>query len=268
MGHYNENERGRCDMSKGQQPMIDFWDFKKKVTFDNRHLQDHNFLKYLSKYQNYTTVNLDPDKCILFRARICETDYARARGFAPVRFGHPPKRIIQYDGYDAKDSFPFEDPKRIRASRVNADYIRVLYTAMDEYTAISEVHPNLQTKVSVAKIRIKEPLKIMGFELPNDLDLDTEFGNYLYAMWMLFSLPSSDSQVEYVCSQYIASKIKELGYDGIGYPSSQNFGGKNLAIFKVDSCFAVSSKVYLVSDIKYKIEECFSQEHWPSILSD
>lgn len=158
----------------------------------------------------------------------------------------------EFKGYDAEGSFVIKDVDLIKGGRCNYDFECCLYVADSVETAISEVKPLINEKISVASIRTKEKLRLI------DLSFDTHTPRQGRAIInvsaMLFmQSPTEGNKDAYIYTQALCSIVKALGYDGIKYSSCQNNVGCNYTVFNYEKCEPVASRVYTVDGIKYDI---------------
>lgn len=146
-------------------------------------------------------------------------------------------------------------------NRCSPKLIPCLYASDNIDTCISEVFPKQEDFVSVAEIEINQTLKLVNLDIKttaayNSDDIKKKWINhFIMSLSKLFATPINEGEKEnYLLCQYISEFIKLLGYDGIRYESSKSdYGGTNYAIFAIDKCRAVSSRLYKVSTIHYSI---------------
>ena len=134
--------------------------------------------------------------------------------------------------------------------RANYRFIPYLYVASTKELAILEVRPQLVDLVSVATIEVDEQLNL--FDLCHIKDADdrnrTPKDNFMIDLAELYSKPveTTDDQVDYVPTQFIAEYIKNLNYDGIIYPSSHNSDkdrNYSVVIFNYNKCHVSGSEL-------------------------
>ena len=136
--------------------------------------------------------------------------------------------------------------------RASPQYIPYFYLANSKDTALAEVRPQIGQDVSIAKYEIEEQLKIVDlgkWENPSGSCEDAHFENALY---LAFSSPPGIQEKDYIVSQYISEYIKNLGYAGIKFDSSQYNGGVNYVLFSDSSCKFLCSEIYGVERIEIK----------------
>ena len=97
------------------------------------------------------------------------------------------------------------------------------YCATRPYLSVVEVRPRLGARVSVARIRVNERLRLLDFSLQNyPKGMKPVKINLFYALSQLYSKPvtEDDDTLDYIPTQYIAEFVKRIGYDGIVFKSS------------------------------------------------
>ena len=160
---------------------------------------------------------------------------------------------------------PFERMKPLKNSaregRVNPKGIPCLYLSDRENTAITELRPWKNTFITSAKFEIVENIELIDFSRDKykmkddgEMSLYPEDFDIIWAyMNNTFSEPVSDSDTsaDYVPTQIIAEKIKNLGYDGIVYKSSVGLG-RNFALFNLGNAKCVETKLKQVKAIRYQ----------------
>ena len=141
--------------------------------------------------------------------------------------------------------------------RLNTAGEHHLYLAYDIDTAISEIRPINQQRVSVATVNIKKELKMFDLTKTFEIGDGTKDGDYFafYQVAHMCSMPNFNDNTYYKPTQKISSYIKELGFDGIIYPSALKENGKNILIFEFDNSDmdneyfeVISSDVYIASN--------------------
>ena len=147
---------------------------------------------------------------------------------------HPPERMVP-------------DRKHVRlGGRANPSGVAYLYMADTKETAIAEVRPWVGAWVTVARFKARRELKILDLESANPWD-EVEAGEFKLqddpppehvaaVVWLrineAFSRPvaPSDTDLDYVPTQYIAEFVRELGFDGLLYKSALD-GGSCVMLF-------------------------------------
>jgi hypothetical protein len=262
----NDQERDVCKAGYCLTYALSFESLIKSLKYGNRFFLNDYFFDKIKEYAEKAINNvpgpltkkmISPDK-FLYRARIMLehteryiTDYENYE----KKMGEFEKYEDGFYGYQASESFA--PPKGVvKDGRLNPQYIQMLYTASHPYTALMEVKPILNSHVSIATIRAKEPLTILqidsNIKYNNDEDGDDCF---LYCINRIFSTPSHGSFEDYLPVQYITEYIESTKkFDGIEFQSSLDTEGSNIVIFDQNKCEAISSKLYLVKEISYKAD--------------
>lgn len=238
----------KIEWNFGYSDSTSYWNqFSNKLKHRNRYFIEEDWAKQLSpllaRYSEVFQMN-----GVLFRARIgAETKkFRKVTGpLPPNKMGAPP-------------------PDKSKNGRANPAGISYLYTATNERTAIAEVRPWLQSKVTVAELRALENLKIVNlskiaymdtpFGIPNLLE-EIEGRNFLQELSHMLSKPIEPdmSDIDYVPTQFLSELIKYLKYDGIRFKSS--FGsGDNIVIFDQGKTEIVTSKLFLVRGMSIDFE--------------
>ncbi len=134
-------------------------------------------------------------------------------------------------------------PRLATAGRANPMGIPHLYVSFEEPTCVHECRAPIHSFVTVAKFEVNQPLVVLNLgrratlnpfkyedeELAEGLD----YSRLLRRLGNELSRPvrASDSQLEYVPTQYLSDFVKSLGYDGIRYSSSLRREGSNVVLF-------------------------------------
>jgi hypothetical protein len=235
-----------------------FSDFYSQLKNKKRFFCQHDFFKLLEDSFEHYTIVIDIKEPLFRARRINEKQYKKRK--KELSEGKGEKDLFQ--GFNKKDSF-VPPTSIIKANRANTNGIPCLYVARSELTAIAEVRPFKETKVSVATINLKKPLKLFRFNyFPYDLELDEKSFWNKYPFWYVslkgfFSQPFENSiNDEYLITQCVTEYIRLTGvFDGLLYDSSLDDGGENIVIFNCKNnnyeiCEPVNSKVYTIEDIK------------------
>lgn len=126
---------------------------KSEIKYKNRFFIDSSFCEYIKEYAEKNQTLIEPSNHHFFRARLYLEDdqYEKYNNPSNMRFA----------GYDEKNSFVnLTNPVE---GRGNPRFIPYLYVSTTVDGAIVESRPCANTLVSVAKIEIKEPLRILDF---------------------------------------------------------------------------------------------------------
>ncbi len=254
------------DQHKAYELVMDFCD---TVTHKNRYFSKHKLLDKLSKIADKSTLILSP-KTVLYRARLyddyetlnkmyiinhdieCGTDTGRKtlKDYDNALEQYKMREKSGFWGFDVKDSF-VPPNNIITEGRTNPVFINYLYTAEEEYTAMVEIKPTLESLVSIAEISIGKVLKIadfaQNFEEKHSFE-DALRENITYCLsWIV-----DNNKKYYIPAQIISEYIKSIGFDGIRYSSSLFRDGHNVTIFNYENCKPTCSKIYTVRGIYIK----------------
>lgn len=166
-----------------------------------------------------------------------------------------------------------EAPSHITTNgRMNVKGIPCLYIADSPTTAIAEIRAALHDDVAVAALKPKKPMRFVDLSkidrISPFLDVDcnvlaVNIGNLKrMAEELLRPVRSTDSDLDYVPTQYLSDFIKQEKYDGIGYSSVMNKGGYNIACFR-----SAHTDFSFDSIMKYGVEglsyHSVFQKAWP-----
>ena len=189
-----------------------------------------------------------PIDSVLYRARL---------GFKQGRSG----KKLPWPEMDAPP------PEKARAGRANFKGEPVLYCAETEMTAIAEVRPATGFVVSVCLLRPRRELGVLDlvsthtinpFECePGELGYWSELWELVYAFGRQLSTPleRSDSFIDYLPSQELASRLQKACFDGIRYPSAMDEGGVNLVFFAPSVCNVLESKLVKIEKTSVQFAE-------------
>lgn len=244
-------------------------EIQKSLETSNRFFVDHRFVKLMYWFSQEGNENCIAEQVLnvksrylLYRARIYDeiTDQ-KERGQNTENEPDDSK----FFGYGKNGSFVPPIGTRVGGGRANPEGIIYLYAANDVETAIAEVNPSLESEVSVAKIAIKQNLRILNFanlsatSTGPDERLTAWKRNFILGLTRIFNTPASG--VDYLLCQYVSELAKIFGFDGIAFRSSKvklDFSagkGINYTIFNYDKCEAVSSRLYYVANRSMELKE-------------
>lgn len=219
-------------------PLSSSWDnFSEEIKKINRfHLiNELDLEKFKSLFKHFEKRISKQEQ--FYRARICSD----SKGYSIERMGNPPAHLA-------------------KAGRANPEGISYLYLANDLETTLYETRSSLFDYVSVGTFRIKEEvekdLKVVNlssdtydlFYLAEKESLEEVLMHRSFTDKLEKELSKprrkSDSELDYLPTQYLSELIKSMGFDGIEYQSSLYSGGYNIAIFNPEKFKCVESKVY------------------------
>lgn len=203
------------------------------------------------------TIKVLPKGKTLYRARIFDKKIDLRKG-----------RETGFYGFNAEGSTAPKSNIVKRGNRVNRVHESVLYTADNMYTAISEARPSKRQQVSIAEIELLDNQKVAVFEFDEKGFNNEDLAEYFYSEMSLsfFLAVSENSRKEYLVTQYIASKVKEMGLDGIMYSSSLSSYGMNIALFNPGKAKANWSKIFGTQAVLICAEELLPRENNERLL--
>ena len=145
------------------------------------------------------------------------------------------------------------EPEKAKEGRINPKGIPCLYLATHQDTAMSEVRPWHEARISLARFELTQAVVLVDCsqEFPND-PTNEEARNW-YWIGEAFSRPvtSSDDVSDYAPTQILAEAFRQRWYDGIIYNSGLNNDGKNVALFDLSHANVKERFLYTLSDISY-----------------
>jgi hypothetical protein len=218
--------------------LVTTWErFCNEIKTENRfHIKNSLDLDRLRTLLSVIESNV-PAGRILYRARICAED-----GLTAGDMGQPPR-------------------SKARGGRANPEGISYLYLASDEATAIHEVRAGLLDYVCVGEFQLKEAISIIDlmdigkkdpFAFVGTLEGSSALENFIAFRPFLSKLGEelsrplrpSDSELDYIPTQYLTEFIKSQGYAGVRYGSAQRPNGHNFAIFNPEKfeCIRINLK--------------------------
>ncbi|MGE8513154.1 MAG: RES family NAD+ phosphorylase [Chryseobacterium culicis] len=166
-------------------------------------------------------------------------------GYLPKEMGNPPSHLA-------------------KSGRANPNGISYLYLGNDIATTLFEARASLFDYVSVGTFRLEENLRVVNlsrstydvFRLAELESLEdvTMHRSFIDKLEYELSTPrrKSDSELDYLPTQYLSELIKSMGYDGIEFKSSLYSEGYNLAIFYPDKFKCLHVDVYDIDKIELK----------------
>ena len=170
-------------------------------------------------------------------------------------------RITDENGFKGKDmGAPPSD--KATAGRVNSKGISCLYLASKKETAVKEIRASLYDRVTIATFKTKQNIKVLDLSAltrRSPFYAVTDKVHFLInhkhlndiAADISKPLARSDSDLDYLPTQYISDYAKYLGYDGVKYNSTFDNDTYNVAIFDEALCECVYTKKYLIDNAEY-----------------
>lgn len=159
-----------------------------------------------------------------------------------------------FQGFDANGS---SAPPRgtAGAGRCNPEGVSYLYAALEEHTAIAEIRPFIKDSISVATLEPTRDLCLVNFDFePTEVVNGRDF--LFNDIQRDFAKINKTQDGDYLITQFIASLIEHLGYDGLCFWSSLVKDGTNYVIFNPSDCPAISSKLVYLSEVNYVCGQC------------
>ena len=125
------------------------------------------------------------------------------------------------------------EPERAKEGRVNPKGIPCLYLATHKDTAMSEVRPWHEARISLARFELTQDVVLVDCTQTLPSDRSDREGWDWYWIGEAFSQPvsPSDDVSDYAPTQILAEAFRQRRYDGILYDSALNTDGKNVALF-------------------------------------
>lgn len=156
-------------------------------------------------------------------------------------------------------------PSAAMAGRANTRGIPVFYGAIEADTARSEVRPAIGQYVWTAEWSLTSDVRVVDLRdvpYPNpfgpyNLRQMIEHTNFLreVSAALALSVAPHEEDIAYVPTQYVVEVMKEEGYGGVMYPSSQKPGGTNVVIFDVTQLdIAEGIMLDKIEGISYAVE--------------
>jgi hypothetical protein len=159
-----------------------------------------------------------------------------------------------FQGFDASGS---SAPPQGKASsgRCNPEGVPYLYAAQEEHTAIAEIRPFIRDSISVAVLKPVRDLRLVNFDFEPTAVVNGR--DFLFDdIRRDFAKINKTQNSDYFITQFIASLIEHLGYDGLCFRSSLVKDGTNYVIFNPSICSATSSKLVYLSEVNYVCGQC------------
>lgn len=222
-------------------------DLIKELRFENRFILSNEHSTFLDKYIEYAR-------------HFKKYEFSEGKDFHRARI-NALEREDEYFPLEQMGAPPYHQASQ---SRVNPIGIPYLYLASNIDTAVSEVRPWKNCKITVAEFALKKKISVVNFSnkvfvnAPKDDQYEVMENIWRELIAHLFSMPFDPrDDIAYIPTQYISERIKKEGFDGIIYDSALNEDGFNLCLFDVGIAKANKrSKVTVNSmDIKMNVED-------------
>lgn len=157
--------------------------------------------------------------------------------------------------------------KFVTDGRANAKGIPVLYCASDILTSLLEVRAPVGSACTIAHFKNSTQLKLADMREPNSRSRFTTFDEAKTCLKdeiaSLFSkrVVGDTGTQEYMLTQHISEYIKQDGYDGIVYSSSQG-EGDNYAFFDVTKLDLDKREMYEIDSLNISISSLEETEQF------
>ena len=158
-----------------------------------------------------------------------------------------------------------------KSGRANPEGISYLYLAGDLETTLYEVRASLFDYVSVGTFKLDDNIKVVNlseetYDIFSHAESETLdeliiHKSFIRKLEEELSKPRrrSDSELDYLPTQYLSELIKSMECDGIEFKSSLNKKGLNLVIFNPEKFRCIEVKLYDIEDIELSHTETTSQ---------
>lgn len=221
------------------QPLSLTWDrFSQEIKSVNRFHFVNNLNLEKLKYLFKSYAKEIPKGKKFYRARVSE----HAKGFKESEMWNPPEN-------------------RAKGGRANPTGISYLYIADTVHTGLYEVRASLYDYVCVATFRLQESINVVNlskdtydvFRLAELESLEEVLihESFIGKLEQELSRPrrKSDSELDYLPTQYLSELIKSIGFDGIEFQSSLYDKGFNIAVFEPGKFELIKIENYEIKDI-------------------
>ncbi|MDZ7917385.1 MAG: RES family NAD+ phosphorylase [Rhodococcus sp. (in: high G+C Gram-positive bacteria)] len=156
-----------------------------------------------------------------------------------------------------------------RGGRGNPTGISHLYLSFDRETCVAECRVGMNEYVSVARFDVSKTFKTLDLQSIDSINpfvgsSENNILSYLRARSVLLRLRdeisaparSTDSQLDYISTQFLCEYVKSLGISGVIFPSTLRVGGVNLVLFD-DSYVECSLNIesYQVHEYQFEIRQ-------------
>jgi hypothetical protein len=217
-------------------------DLKRELHEENRYLAGRNIINNIRQVLLTDLIRVTLREEVFCRVRSTPTNVA----LKAEEMGAPPASLSS-------------------AGRANPPGIPYLYLASDQNTAICEVRPHNQDRLTVGFFRIASSITCVDLRDPRIKspfrhgsglhDLVVTLG-FLGDLGRELSLPigSDGRDRDYLSTQYLCELIKNLGFDGVLYKSGLS-DGYNVALFNTNSAYCVETKLVRVESVEITVAD-------------
>ncbi len=202
-------------------------EISERLKTENHFNLERGIKDILEEYQDVASLLLK-EQMVLYRARVGFKEKKRSIlcGF-DTEFHYTP-----YKGSE----IGAPPPHIATSGRINRAGVSFLYCATEKYTAISEVRPHPEDRVSLAKFHLNCDANVFDLsstQLLNFFHSDEKLDKFmpLNTLGVLINetIPPSE-RTRYSFTQLIADCIRQLGFEGIAFNSTVG-SGKNIVLF-------------------------------------
>ena len=163
-------------------------------------------------------------------------------------------------------------PDKTKSGRANPTGISYLYLANSVDTSLYEVRSTLYDFVTIGTFRLKEDIDIINLRgdiydpmfIADTDDLEDFLIHRPFIRKLEFELSKpkrrSDTELDYLPTQYLSEFIKSIGFDGVEYQSSLYSDGYNLAIFTPEKFECLDTKIYEIKKLNLEYSEIDSDK--------
>ncbi len=233
--------------------------FAQQVKWENRYIQTGEVKQFLD-----TLLETSKDKQDILKTGTVL--YRSQRGYDEIEeYAEDGTTVIGFIPLPYKQNRMIPNAEKTTNGRANPEGIPYLYLSDDMDTALSEVRPWLDEKLSLAVFTIKRDLRLIDFSRvassstyyfkePEDSRIRE---NEVWAsINRAFSKPVTieDQAKEYVPTQIISEFFKVSGIDAIKYKSMLS-DGNNYVLFNVADAVPIMGSVIEVRGLKYQFEQ-------------
>lgn len=240
------------------------WDryqrFAQSVTSDFRYIRNEADEKFLADVRA-NCVNrkvMIPGGTLFWRARLgCDYEIRVDKVDEELTVQFEDERPYAQDGMKPSPNWQTE-------GRANPRGIPYLYLATNCDTALAEVRPWIDSKISVAQFEVLRDLNVIDCSKHHSRDsllkLLDKSCTYEEGVWMAidqaFARPvdRGDEIKQYIPTQIIAELFNSEGFDGIAYKSLLSNDGFNIALFNLDDAKVVSCGLYKATSLKFRFQ--------------
>jgi RES domain-containing protein len=140
-------------------------------------------------------------------------------------------------------------PEAACHGRLNPRGEPVFYGAMDPETALAEIRPWVQARVTVATFAATHELNVVDLSRTGTEASSFDLGNW--CSYILSRPIHRDDPVAYLSSQHLTRRLKAEGADGVIYSSRLKVRGVNIAVLNEGMLEARSAELREVDEVTY-----------------